>query len=170
MKAPWWVETCRMLIICTSLLPHSLPLRRSWRISRSLSWQKWADTKHLSVSSCSYIIPLLSEMFTSMTMFGRCILDTGGNRLFFNWESIQLFNLLSSRLAPALHFSSRNFSSSQGSLEKSGESTLNQEEVDKFRAMSRSAPLLIHPHLQLISVAPGGILKGSAVLFIPWID
>ena len=100
-----------------------------------------------------------------MTMFGRCILDTGGNRFFFQLR-IQ-FNFPSSRLAPALHFSSKNFSSSQGSLEKSGESTLNQEEVDKFRAMSRSAPLLIHPHLQLISVAPGGILKGSAVLFIP---
>jgi len=54
-----------------------------------------------------------------MTLFGRCILDSGGNRL-----------------APALHFSSRSFSSSQSSLEKSGESTLNQEEVDKFRAMS----------------------------------
>ena len=81
MKAPWWVETSRMLIICAS---NSFSLsRRNWRISSSLSWQKWADTKNLTVSSCSYHIPLLSEMFTSMTMFGRCILDTGGNRLFF---------------------------------------------------------------------------------------
>ena len=79
-----------------------------------------------------------------------------------------------SRLAPALHFSSRSFSSSQGSLEKSGESTLNQEEVDKFRAMSRYDPTqqieiqttkpINQPSPKSLP-APGGILRECADLF-----
>ena len=65
-----------------------------------------------------------------------------GQQVVFPMENCTELYTFSPRLAPALHFSSRNFSSSQGSLEKSGESTLNQEEVDKFRAMSRSTPLI----------------------------
>lgn len=138
-KGPWWENYWRILNNHIFLPSGGVGRYQAVYLGRD----------ELTRSFCQHLVPYLNPTFFRYVYLNYFVWKVHfglwrpqvAQCSYNHYSCTTLF----SRLAPALHFSSRNFSNSQGSLEKIGESTLNQEEVDKFRAMSRST-FFIHSH------------------------